>query len=103
MRFREWFDDHPKIEILPWERKGKGRFGNELQDTATGGKILGSPFKKHNVGQETPITELPTSTCREPRKDGLGALGMKEVGNSTFKSLPIPAGETPTISRGFPV
>jgi hypothetical protein len=97
VKFKEWFDDHPKIEVLPWERKGKGRLGNELQDTATGGKILGSPFRQ---GKNT-STQLPTSTPKSP--SGLGELGMKEVGKSTFKPNPIPAGESPTISRGFPV
>lgn len=94
MKFREWFDDYPKIEILPWERKG--RLGNELVNTTTGGMVLPSPFQKR------PKTELPTF-CREPKKDGLGDLGMKEIGNSTFNLSPIPAGGTPTISNGFPV
>ena len=101
--FQEWFDDYQKIAVLPWERKGKTRFGNELQATTTGGKILISPFQQHKTGFNTPITELPTPQAQEPKKAGLGDLGMKEISKTTFKSLPIPAGESPTISHGFPV
>ena len=96
MRFKEWFDDYPKLEVLPWERHGKQRFGNELKDTATGGKILGSPFHK----KEEPLVDWPVSS---PQKPGLGELGMREIGRTTFKPEPIPAGETPVLSRGIPV
>ena len=100
MKFREWFDDYPKLDVLPWERKGKGRLGNELQDTQTGGKILGSPFQKGKTTLNTEITDLPTP---KSTKQGLGHLGMQEVGASTFRSFPITAGTTPTISQGLPV
>lgn len=101
MKFREWFDDYPKLQVLPWERTGKGRLGNELQDTATGGKILGSPFKSQKKDFDK-LLDLPTES-KTPKKDGLGELGMSEVGRSTFNPSPIPAGATPTLSNGMPV
>lgn len=99
MKFREWFDDYPKLEVLPWSKK-KERLGNELKDTQTCGQILKSPFAKPEKGAE-PI-KLPTQSAEDSPR-GLGELGMKEVGRSTFVRHPIPAGETPTISKGIPV
>ena len=34
---------------------------------------------------------------------GLGNKGMGHLSSSTFKNIPVPAGETPTISHGVPV
>ena len=66
-----------------------------------GGKILGTPFKNRKTDFER-IIDLPTES-KTPKKDGLGELGMKEIGRSTFTPSPIPAGDIPTLSQGMPV
>jgi hypothetical protein len=99
---RQWKNKAYHEASLPIIDIEDKRTGNELADNEveSGGKILGSPFKKKVESFKSKMTELPTP---EANKEGLGELGMKKVGDSTFGKDRLEAGRTPVISQGVPV
>lgn len=97
---RQWKNKAYREATLPILDLEKSKIGNGLEDVESGGKILGSPFKKKVESFKSKITELPTP---EANKGGLGELGMQKVGDATFGKDRLQAGRTPTISHGVPV
>ena len=95
MKFNEWRKLR-EARLPPIIRSENKPIGNEEK----GSGVL--PMRNHAPDPFFQKTRKFMKKIRD-EKGGLGELGMKRVGQSTFDREPVKAGGTPTISRGIPV
>jgi hypothetical protein len=94
MKFKQWLENLHSRTPPNMPKTQYGLIGNELKtDAGAASKDLNQKINHFN----TSLVDVPTMKSLKSNQ-GLGDLGLIQVGKSTFK-----AGENPTISRGVPI